>query len=191
MDIPSWQYYKQLSNTEDLFELAKSTFYLNRTNVSGVLKGGVIGGLSQTGKYKMNARFNKLEFISRIKRIAAMHDRIVLSQQDGIQFVNSLNRRKMDVFVNLDPPYYENGKNLYLNFYADKDHQELAKCVPNLKKPWMVSYDNVPFVLNLYRAYPIIKYRLSSGTSNGIGEEVIILSNQMQYKESITKLNIL
>jgi len=191
VDMKSWYYYKDLQSSEDQFELAKSTFFLNRTNVSGVLKGGVIGGLEQRGRYKIDARFNKPDLIDRIQSIAKMRDRIQLSNLDGIQFVNMINRRKENLFINLDPPYYEDGKDLYLNFYGDNDHKKLAKCVERINKYWMVSYDNTEFILNLYRQHDIIKYRLSSGTSNGMGEEIIILSPTISARESLVELNLI
>lgn len=191
VDIDSWHYYKDAQTSTDSFELAKSTFFLNRTNVSGVLKGGVIGGLNQTGRFKIDARFNKEDLISRIQSIARMKDRIVLSNMDGIQFVNKLNHRVSDLFINLDPPYFEDGKDLYLNYYKEKDHVKLSKCVSKIKKHWMVSYDNSEFILGLYDNFHTIKYRLSSGTSNRIGEEVIVLPDSMRFEKSIHQLSLL
>lgn len=191
VDIDSWHFYKDLQSSDDIFDLAKSTFFLNRTNVSGVLKGGVIGGINQTGRFKMDARFNKEELIGRIRNVAKMKERIILSNLDGIQFVNRLNRRRKDVFINLDPPYYEDGKDLYLNFYKDDDHIRLSKCVARINKCWMVSYDNTRFILDLYNQYNLIKYRLSSGTSNGMGEEVIVLPDMIKCEASINNLTLL
>lgn len=191
VDMKSWYYYKELQSSTDSFELAKSTFFLNRTNVSGVLKGGVIGGLNQTGKYKIDARFNKDDLINRIKSVARLRDRIQLSNMDGIQFVNKINKRKESLFINLDPPYYEDGKDLYLNYYKEKDHVKLSKCVSKINKYWMVSYDNSEFILKLYQEFNTIKYRLSSGTSNGMGEEVIIVPHTMQFQKSLSELDLI
>ena len=191
VDMDSWRLYKEKQLSDDPFELAKSTFFLNRTNVSGVLKGGVIGGINQTGRFKIDARFNKEALIRRIKNIARLKDRIVLSNLDGIRFVNRVNHRKEDYFINLDPPYYEDGKDLYLHFYKEDDHIRLSKYVARIKKHWMVSYDNEEFILNLYSRYNTIKYKLSSGTSNCMGEEVIVLPNSMKYIESIKQLKLL
>src|SRR3989338_3655171 len=41
------------------FNLGFATFFLNRTNMSGILDGGAIGGEKQKGEYKIDARFNK------------------------------------------------------------------------------------------------------------------------------------
>lgn len=191
VDIDSWYYYKQLQSSHDSFELAKSTLFLNRTNVSGVLKGGVIGGKNQTGKYKIDARFNKDELIERIQNVYRMRNRIVLSNIDGIEFINKLNHRKEAYFINLDPPYYEDGKDLYLNFYNDEDHIKLSKSVARINKYWMVSYDNTPFIANLYNEYRTIKYRLSNGTSNKIGEEMIMIPGSLLCNNSLRYLQII
>jgi putative adenine-specific DNA methyltransferase len=42
---------------------------MNRTNRSGILKAGVIGGKNQNGTYKIDARFNKNSIIERIKKL--------------------------------------------------------------------------------------------------------------------------
>ena len=180
-----------MQTSDDGFDLAKSTFFLNRTNVSGVLKGGVIGGVNQTGKYKIDARFNKSDLISRVQSIARMRDRIKLTNMDGIEFVNKFNRRKGSAFINLDPPYYEDGKDLYLNFYKDSDHIKLAKCVKKIHKYWMVSYDNTDFTVSLYKQYNTIKYKLSSGTSNGMGEEIIVLPDSLDCEISKSHLALI
>ena len=53
------------------FELGFATFYMNRTNRSGIIKGGIIGGQEQSGRWKMNARFNREDLAKRIQEIAS------------------------------------------------------------------------------------------------------------------------
>src|SRR5690606_566320 len=162
------------SEEADTFELAKSTFFLNRTNISGVIKGGVIGGQSQKGKYKIDARFNKRDLIERIQKVARIKDRISVSNLDGLAFIGKLNRRKEDIFIYLDPPYFQKGANLYMNFYSKEDHKRLSKHVHKLKKKWMVSYDKHDFILSLYKRQHKIAYKLSQAASNRVGDEIII-----------------
>ena len=57
-------------NNKYSFELGFATFYMNRTNRSGIIKGGVIGGMDQSGTWKMDARFKREELIRRIESIA-------------------------------------------------------------------------------------------------------------------------
>jgi len=192
VNVENWHFYKRIQKNPDTFtefELAKSTFYLNRTNISGVLEGGIIGGLEQKGKYKIDARFNKENLIKRIKKISEFKDRIVVSNSDGIRFIKKMDRMKDDVFVYLDPPYYEKGADLYMNYYKKKDHKKLAKYVHQLTKRWMVSYDNQEFILNLYSRKRKLQYRLSQSASNRVGDEILIFSDRLSFKDSIQELN--
>lgn len=190
--VSNWHKYKEIhgqrGECEDWLELGKATFFLNRTNVSGVLKGGVIGGTKQTGKYKIDARFNKNELIERINRISRFRHRIVLSNQDGIKFIRKMNRLRDDAFIYLDPPYYNKGGELYMNFYSKNDHQKLAKAVSKIHKKWMVSYDNHEFIINLYNDHQMVLYQLSQCASNRVGDEVLIFDEELRINQSISAL---
>lgn len=191
VSVENWHKYKevQLRKDEvDEFELAKSTFFLNRTNISGVIKGGVIGGVEQKGKYKIDARFNKKDLIQRIIKISSLKNRISLTNKDGVDFIRSLNRKREDVFIYLDPPYYQKGANLYMNFYSEKDHLRLSKYVSKLRNKWMVSYDNNSFILDLYKHQRKVLYKLSQSASNRVGDEVLIFSESLDFKDSINIL---
>jgi DNA adenine methylase len=192
VNVRTWKYYKtRHSNSKYIsdYELAKATFYLNRTNISGVIKGGVIGGLEQKGKYKISARFNKPELINRIMRIASNKERIIVSNFDGVKFLRKMDSRKSDIFIYLDPPYFCKGADLYMNYYKENDHKKLSKFVSKLNKRWMVSYDNQDFILNLYSQHKKISYKLSQCASNRIGDEILIFSDKLNYRSSIQMLN--
>lgn len=190
--VEQWLYYKRIQTsykTVDSFELAKSTFFLNRTNVSGVITGGIIGGLKQEGKYKIDVRFNKKDLINRIKDISKFSKRIHLYNMDGVDFVKELERMRKNIFIYLDPPYYTKGSDLYMNAFRDKDHQLLASKVKKLKKKWVISYDNQDFIVQLYKDEPKVLYQLSQCTSNRIGDEVVIFDKRLYTNNSISKLN--
>ncbi len=189
VSIENWNRYKKMQNSDiDNFELAKSTFFLNRTNISGVIKGGVIGGQQQKGIYKIDARFNKKDLISRIQRISEYKNHISVSNLDGVAFIEKLNKKREEIFIYLDPPYYQKGADLYMNFYSIEDHKKLSKHVHKMKKKWMVSYDNQDFILNLYAKHRKIVYKLSQAASNRIGDEILIFSKGMEFQDSIKSL---
>jgi DNA adenine methylase len=194
ISVPTWNKYKEIQKNIDdntpLFEIAKSTYYLNRTNISGVIKGGIIGGQDQTGKYKMDARFNKRDLIDRIKRISKLKDRIIVTNLDGLAFISNLNRKREDIFIYLDPPYYQKGADLYMNFYMKKDHEKLSKAVRSLRKKWMVSYDNHDFILNLYAEHNRVVYKLSQSASNRVGDEILVFSEELNFQNSINALKL-
>jgi DNA adenine methylase len=133
-------------------DIGFSLFYLNRCNRSGIPNGGVIGGLEQQGPWKMDARFPRNELIRRVESIAINRDRITVTKLDGEvfirQYVRKLPRRTL---VYCDPPYYHQSNRLYLNYYKPNDHVRLAKTIQeHLKRPWLVSYDDVPEIRKCY-----------------------------------------
>lgn len=191
VNIDTWQYCKSIQQDKEsqgIFELGKSTFFLNRTNVSGVIKGGVIGGVAQNGKYKIDARFDKKTLIEKIQRVAQMRSKISLSNQDGKDFIKSLNRLKKETLVYIDPPYYIKGSNLYMNYFKDDDHIQLRDAIMALKKYWLISYDFCPFIQKLYASYPQIVYQLSQCTSNRTGNEILIFDKALDYEDSMSLL---
>lgn len=191
IDMAQWQHSHEIQGrkeTADLLELGKSTFFLNRTNVSGIIKGGPIGGYAQTGKYKIDARFNRDALIYRIRSIATRSADIHISNLDGIEFIKMLNGKTEDIFIYLDPPYYKKGSSLYMNYFQEQDHIALRDALKTIRKPWIVSYDYNGFILGLYEEYARVSYQLSQCTSNRIGEEVIILSDYLHVDTSLLYL---
>lgn len=190
VDVPTWHYYKEIQSkdTDDKMEKAKALFFLNRTNVSGVIKGGIIGGTQQTGKFKIDARFNKSDLIKRIQMIIRYKERIHLFNLDGIKFISQIDSLQNNLFIYLDPPYYKKGADLYMNFYKDENHNSLAEQIKKLHNLWLVSYDKQDYIIGLYPDFRKISYRLSQGTSNRIGDEILIFPNALKYNRSITIL---
>jgi DNA adenine methylase len=139
-------------------DIAFATLFLNRTNRSGILAGGVIGGKEQAGNYKLDCRFNKAELIDKIRRIASYRDVVKLSQLDARlcipSWAKALPKRGL---LNIDPPYFVKGQELYTNFYTPENHADLAKTIRRLKCPWMLTYDDAPAVEALYKGLPLYR----------------------------------
>ena len=144
----------QKSSNSSIIERGFSTLFLNRTNRSGIIKAGVIGGVYQNGNYKLDCRFNKDNLIERIMAIANLKDRIHLSNLDAIDFiVEVLPGVDNRCLVNIDPPYYIKGKGLYQNFLEHNDHYRLYECVKGITQPWIVTYDNTPEINEIYSEF--------------------------------------
>lgn len=170
-------------NNVDILELGFSTFFLNRVNHSGIIKGGPIGGLSQNGKYKLDCRFNKTNLIKQIREIATYRDKIKFYNLDVLDFIkNILSTVSKDSFVFLDPPYYKKGPGLYVNFYKHENHEELAKVVEsNLKQNWIVTYDNVEPIKQMYKNFKQKEFDITYTLQvKGKGKEVMIFSNSLK-----------
>lgn len=191
--VKTWMRCKEvIGNREKAtdFDLATSLFFLNRTNVSGVINGGIIGGLEQLGEYKIDARYNKPELIKRIKKIGRYKSRIEVSCLDGVSLLSKYTKSSSDkAFIYVDPPYYEKGSNLYMNYYKDRDHERLSTKLRELKHPWVLSYDNNEFIVNLYNDYKRRAYRLQHSTSNSIGSEVVVFSPGLSFQQAVENLN--
>lgn len=149
----------------DLTTLGFATFFLNRTNRSGMIKGGVIGGQKQTGKYLIDARYNKDGLAERIARIGAMRSRIQLFNVDALELLThselELDRHSL---IYLDPPYFEKGSQLYRNHYKPEDHQRIADAVMAIKTPWLVTYDNCDEIKRLYQQAQGVEFSLHYST---------------------------
>lgn len=138
----------------DMLALGFSTFFLNRTNRSGIIRGGVIGGKDQTGPWKIDARFNRKDLIYRIEKIASYLPRISIYNLDAAKFIDGpLNQIPDTGFVYLDPPYYSKGNALYQSRYTHADHACIAGRVPQIRQRWIVSYDDTAAVRELYAGH--------------------------------------
>src|ERR1700674_1907547 len=140
-------YFKGTSASK--FRLGFATFFLNRTNHSGILNGGMIGGKKQSGCWKIGARFNRVELLRRIERIGTLKNRIHLSCDDALAFLRK-NKFPRTSLKYLDPPYYCAGQRLYLNAYKPCDHAAVSDYVQGLRSHWIVSYDDVSPIRRLY-----------------------------------------
>ncbi len=155
INMAEWRRQKQIfenNRAHSILESGFATFFLNRTNRAGILKGGVIGGQNQDGDYALDCRFNKQRLIQFIQDIAAHRGQITVSGDDALTFL----REHSNIFdertlVYLDPPYYIKGSLLYTNFYEHNDHMQLSEYVKNhLQCPWIVSYDHAPEIQEMY-----------------------------------------
>lgn len=190
--VGTWKRQKQIQRnkqTADVLSLGFSTFFLNRTNRSGILNGGIIGGLSQCDRWKIDARYNKPELIKRIERVAFYRHRIHLSNTDATQFVSKIrNHLPPGTLLYFDPPYYVKGRALYHNYFLHEDHKGLSDLVRDLTAyHWIVSYDNTPEIRKMYTGFKRLQYSLHyCAASSRNGHEVMFFSEKTKRPSKIT-----
>lgn len=174
--------YDRRAESNDLLALGYAMFFLNRTNRSGIMNGGVIGGKDQTGEWKIDARFNRSELAERVRRIGRYRNRIRVSRLDALQLLRELGPQlPRKTLLYLDPPYYEKGQHLYMNYFRHEDHVAIAEVVQRLERPWVVTYDDHPAVRKLYRGSRSRKYSLGyTARDRREGSEVMFLSPQLR-----------
>lgn len=184
LTVEEWKQQKAIykaKNLKKMMELGFATFYLNRTNRSGVLDAGPIGGMNQTGKWKIDARFNRDALSERVRLIGANRDKITVLRKDGVEVIKEYANRK-DAFFYIDPPYYEKGAMLYLNAFNHAKHQELADVLNNRAQAnWLLSYDAVDEIEKMYvpqgRLAETFSLRYSVHHNTKSGSELMIFSD--------------
>jgi DNA adenine methylase len=185
VSIKEWKHQKEIyhSKSSMIFEKGFSAFYLNRTNISGILSAGVIGGIRQEGKWKIDARFNKKNLIIRINKIGLYRNRIKIYNLDGISLLKDIKYKK-NIFIYLDPPYVNKASTLYFNHYTIEDHKALSNYLNSHNRlKWLLSYDNVCIIKNLYSKRKIIELSLNYKADKlKEGKELLIFSDRLNLK---------
>lgn len=149
--------------TENLLNLGFSTLFLNRTNRSGIIKAGVIGGYDQSGEYLIDCRFPKQDIIDKIQKISSYSKNIKVYNLDAIDFIDNVIKNTRNSFTFFDPPYFQKGPSLYTNFYKKEDHVLLSRKIKNelRNRKWIVTYDNAPEIKSMYSNLRYFEYYLN------------------------------
>lgn len=177
-------------NDYSLLEVGQASFFLNRTNVSGVLTGGVIGGLSQEGSYKIDARFNRKNLINMIQMIAQHKEHIHIYNWNAADFILHIIPNFDNVFVYFDPPYVKKGPSLYRNSFSKEDHQALSEIITASQFKWIVTYDKCDLIEKLYSNFnrKVLSINYSAGQTKS-GNEIIIYGHSVLCEEIIDHVN--
>ncbi len=180
--VETWQRYRCVYASRrqggDDLELGFATFFLNRTNRSGILSARPIGGLGQDGLWKIDARFNRANLAERIRTLGRYRNRVTVAEEDGIALVS----RFLDLrhFVYADPPYLLRGSDLYLNTLAWADHQRLADLLATGKGRWMVTYDRDLRVRQLYPGARLAEFSIAHTASRQhVGQEFAVFADSI------------
>ena len=179
VNIEEWKRQREIfvNTKKACLELGFATFFLNRTNRSGILTGGVIGGLNQKGDWKIDARYNKDDLINRIEAIAVKKKQIKVYNKDIFDFIDKiLPKVEEKSLIYFDPPYYKQGSSLYENHFKHEDHLKLAIAIEEkVDKPWIITYDNTQEIEKIYASHTMKKFFLNySAATKYEGTEIMI-----------------
>lgn len=165
VNMDEWYKQKTILNDiecDDVLIKGFAAFFMNRTNRSGILKGGVIGGKKQDGQYTLDARFNKVNLKKRIEKVGLNASKIHVYNEDALDLINRVDLLLPEnSLVYLDPPYYVKGQGLYRNFYNHDDHVYIKNALDNIKTKWIVSYDKCDEIIDIYSDYFMTDYDLN------------------------------
>lgn len=182
LDVDQWRLQRDVYRTKSspLVDLGFAFFYLNRTNRSGVLNAGVIGGNDQRGKYKIDARFNRAALAARLAAIGELSNRIEVTDLDGRSVIQTFGADP-SAFLYIDPPYVQAGSQLYLNSFDGRDHEALAAIVGAVDSAhWLVTYDVSSLIERLYGDYFQCRLELNySARYPGRASELLVASDSV------------
>jgi len=179
--LETWQTFKPLLdikevNDSNVLDLGLAGLFFNRSNFSGILKAGPIGGHGQKSTYKIDCRTNKEDLILRIQSIAAMSSKINVVFGDAVELIKT-NSRKQNVIFYIDPPYFNKGESLYRYFYKLSDHKRLAEALKKAKFPWILSYDSHHVIEFLYEDFFIRKHKFQYSAGVPKKDDELLISN--------------
>lgn len=177
--MESWHHEREVflaGSAADDLDRGFATFFLNRTNRSGILAARPIGGLGQAGAWTLDVRFNKDDLVRRIETLGHYRNRVTICEEDGLDVI----RRHLGAndFIYADPPYLVRGSGLYLNRLTWLDHQTLANVLTASSGRWMVTYDHDDRVAALYPAMRRAVFGIAhTASSPHVGLEYAVFSD--------------
>ena len=188
LTMPEWHRQRAALLDPDSEPLTRgfAAFYLNRTNRSGILLGGVMGGQRQQGPTKLGDRFHRADLVRRVQKIARYRNRIHLTNLDAVAFLTTVAPELgPKSLVYLDPPYYVKGQGLYGQAYGPREHAAVAEAVGRLRTPWVVSYDRAPEIMRLYGRYTPLAFQLAYSVQDRYdGGEVLFFSPGLRVPDA-------
>jgi len=154
--LEQWKEFKSVVSV-DRRSRAIACLFLNRTSFSGILAqtAGPIGGKAQTSKYKIGCRFPRNTLQQRVAQLGQLRERVAfVYEASWTETLNAVTEAAThdgwDVFTYFDPPFFNKADRLYRFFFESDEHRELRDHIVRLKSDWLLSYDSVPKVAELY-----------------------------------------
>lgn len=141
-------------------ESAAAFFVLNRITFSGT---------SESGGYSNQAFLNRFT-PSSIERLRLVDSVLANAEITNLDFQEVIEKEGEDVFIFADPPYYSATKSALYgkngNMHKGFDHERFAEVMKNSKHKWLITYDNSPYIRDLFSFAHIFTWELTYGMRN-------------------------
>ncbi len=185
VSVPAWRRHRNVylnPHEQDDLTLGFATFFLNRCNRSGILTARPIGGVDQTGTWKIDARFNRADLANRVAYLGEFRNRVQVSSDDARAFLKALSDRSRSVLVYVDPPYIAQGDQLYLDRLAYEDHSELADQLTASRLRWLLTYDCDERITDeLYPDLRCARFNIKhTAHHQHVGSEYVVFSDNLR-----------
>lgn len=182
--LESWKNFQKYLDKDalkkyGLLQCGLAGLFLNRTNFSGIIAAGPIGGMTQSSRYSVGCRLNKENLIARIRSISDHTHKLSVVHSDAITYLRRSRQRllKEHCLVYIDPPYIQQGRKLYRYHYQMRQHRQLAKFIQEQSYPWIVSYDHHEAVKEMFAKQKIIQIFINHVVKQSRRAEELLISN--------------
>jgi DNA adenine methylase len=157
------------NNPAQILDIALMKLALHQMSYSGLgtKAGGPMGGQNPTDPAAIACRWSPAHLEKEILKTS----RLISSR--AVTTGGCMSQDFSDLFagdpamIYLDPPYFEQGGNLYQHAFSSRDHLRLAKLLQETQHQWLLSYDDCPFIRDLYRDWATIQSIEMTCTING------------------------
>jgi DNA adenine methylase len=148
------------------FDRAIRFFIMNRITFSGVMDAG---GYSQQA-------FDKRFTASSIERLRDLEGGLSGVQMTCVDYEKWVTQPGDGVFIFLDPPYYSaTASKLYGkrgDLHTSFDHARFAAIMQTVKHKWLITYDDSPYIRDLFAFAQIESWELQYGMGSFTGGSV-------------------
>lgn len=155
-----YRFLKTPDNLSTDLEIAVRFFIMNRITFSGIMDSG---GYSQQAYEK---RFT-LSSIQRLENLSQCLSDVEITCGD---YERLLMAEGNNVFIFLDPPYYQPTKSKLYGVKGDLhtsfDHHRFAECLKQCPHNWLLTYDDCPEIRNLFDFAQVIEFEVQYGMNN-------------------------
>ena len=177
------KFLRENKETFNEIEQAAAFFVFNRITFSGTTEAG---GFSEQA---FRLRFTDSS-IERLERTSPIMKDVKITDFDYEEVVNSTGE---NVFLFLDPPYFSAtssalyGKNGHL--HKSFDHTRFAEMMKKCSHKWLLTYDDSPFIRELFSFANIADWSLMYGMRNQtpnskqLGKELFISNYEIEFTE--------